>query len=198
MDDHPDPAPQKPNLTMKPFQEGEEEVYVPPEVDEYDNRFHISDILSVTTGRIVSQNYVDGLYRVVNYMTESRVSARQLDIARQVCAKYLLQAMPELKDVNPNEVTEDNYTDWIQLQEQRFGDHVFVKPLPEGVYGAYVAAAEDRASAEDGSPASGPAEKVVDPVVSGEAAAGESSGESLDESYDVDDPIESALNQDLS
>lgn len=32
-------------------------------------QFHISDILTITSGRLVSSRHMDGIYDILNYMT---------------------------------------------------------------------------------------------------------------------------------
>jgi len=52
-------------------------------------KFHISDILTVTTGKMVSVHNVEGLYDILNYMTEDNLYTHQLPRAMEECEPYL-------------------------------------------------------------------------------------------------------------
>jgi len=40
--------------------------------------FHISDILSITDGRLVSTRHMDGIYEILNFMTGDNLFTHQL------------------------------------------------------------------------------------------------------------------------
>ena len=48
--------------------------------------FHIGDILSVTTGRLVSPRRMDGVYDILNFMTGDNLFTHQLPRAARECA----------------------------------------------------------------------------------------------------------------
>ncbi|MBU0599131.1 hypothetical protein KKF61_09190 [Patescibacteria group bacterium] len=58
--------------------------------------FHIGDLLSVTTGRLLSSEGVDGLYKILNFMTGGSVWTHQLGEATALCKPYLLEQHPSL------------------------------------------------------------------------------------------------------
>lgn len=51
--------------------------------------FHIGDILSITTGRLVSLNHIGGVYDILNFMTNDDLSIVQLLRAADECRPYL-------------------------------------------------------------------------------------------------------------
>ena len=59
-------------------------------------KFHLSDILSVTTGRLVSTRHMDGIYDILNFMTGDNLFTHQLPRASKECEPYLLKQFPEL------------------------------------------------------------------------------------------------------
>ena len=61
-------------------------------------QFHISDMLTVITGRLVSRDGVDGLYRILNYMTGEDLYTHQLPRAAKECAPVLKMQFPHLAD----------------------------------------------------------------------------------------------------
>jgi len=59
--------------------------------------FHISDVLSITDGRLLSVNGMDGLYKILDYMTDEKLFTHQLPRASKVCAPAILQQHPILQ-----------------------------------------------------------------------------------------------------
>jgi hypothetical protein len=59
-------------------------------------QFHISDVLSVTTGRLVSTRHIDGLYDILSFMTGESVFTHQLGRFGEECKPYLLKQFPQL------------------------------------------------------------------------------------------------------
>lgn len=59
-------------------------------------QFHISDVLSITTGRLVSTRHMDGVYDILNFMTGDNLFTHQLPRASDECKPYLLAQFPQL------------------------------------------------------------------------------------------------------
>jgi len=59
-------------------------------------QFHISDVLSITTGRLVSTRHMDGVYEIRNFMTGDNLFTHQLPRASDECKPYLLEQFPQL------------------------------------------------------------------------------------------------------
>jgi len=91
-------------------------------------QFHITDLLSVVSGRVVSVNHVSGLYNVLNYMTQSNVAARDRQRAAAACRQIILTTLPDLEAVAVDEITSENWGVWVAGQEQQFGA---LHPLPK-------------------------------------------------------------------
>lgn len=64
-------------------------------------QFHISDILSITTGRLVSNRHMEGIYAILNHMTGDNLFTHQLPRAARECAPVLLAAYPQLSTDDP-------------------------------------------------------------------------------------------------
>ena len=58
--------------------------------------FHISDILSVTTGRLVSTRHIDGVYDILNFLTGDDLFTHQLPRANRECEPWLRSQFPLL------------------------------------------------------------------------------------------------------
>lgn len=92
--------------------------------------FSLGDVLSVTTGRLLSN--MDGLYDILNYMTGDNLFTHQLVRATQVCEPVLLNQYPDLaKVVVPEDFggDKDAVAQWLAQQEQTYGSTLAVEPL---------------------------------------------------------------------
>lgn len=56
-------------------------------------RFHIGDILSITTGRLTSPRGMDGIYDILGYMTDDSPFTTQLGRFAEECTPYLEQQL---------------------------------------------------------------------------------------------------------
>jgi hypothetical protein len=63
-------------------------------------RFHISDLLSVVPGAIVSTRHMDGVYDILNWMTRDDLFTHQLPRAARECEPHLLRQFPWLADAS--------------------------------------------------------------------------------------------------
>jgi hypothetical protein len=61
-------------------------------------RFHISDVLTITTGRLVSTRHMDGVYGILNYMTGDNLFTYQLPRASRECSPVLCALYPGLSE----------------------------------------------------------------------------------------------------
>ncbi len=104
--------------------------------------FHLSDILRVSTGRLVSTRHVNGLYDILNFMTGDNLFTHQLPRAADECRPYLLMEMPWLKEVDASAVSGENWQLWLQELIVKYGewhevrqihpeDHAVIDPIEE-------------------------------------------------------------------
>ena len=63
--------------------------------------FHISDVLSVTTGRLVSSRHMDGVYDILNFLTSDDLFTHQLPRAVRECEPWLRTQFPQLMEDAP-------------------------------------------------------------------------------------------------
>lgn len=95
-------------------------------------RFHLGDILSITTGRLVSPDGMDGVWRLLNHMTGDSLLTHQLPAAARVMTPSLLGQFPELSTVDASPVTDEPTAKaWLAQQVARFGEWCEVAPAPE-------------------------------------------------------------------
>lgn len=93
--------------------------------------FHLGDILSITTGLLVSPSHIDGVYRILNWMTGDNLFTRQLPRAGEECQGPLLAQHPDLAAVVvPAEFDGKEHVErWLAEQVERFGETRPVAPM---------------------------------------------------------------------
>jgi hypothetical protein len=95
--------------------------------------FHLGDILSVTTGLLVSSRHIDGVYDILNWMTGDGLFTHQLPRAGEECKGPLLAQHPDLAGVQvPDAFTgKEHVLAWLAEQVERYGETRPVTPLAE-------------------------------------------------------------------
>lgn len=108
--------------------------------------FHVGDVLSVTTGVLVAPSLLDGVHRLLDYMTGDVLMTHQLPRACDACAPHLLDQHPqlaeviiptfdELEDGNREQAREVVIEGFLTDLCRRLGyDEVPVEPLPPGAW----------------------------------------------------------------
>jgi len=93
--------------------------------------FHLGDILTITTGKLVSKRHMEGVYDILNFMTGDNLFTHQLGRAIDECKPHLLAQHPQLAAITGDEVTPENFKAWIEAQCAEFGEELMVQQLPE-------------------------------------------------------------------
>lgn len=92
--------------------------------------FHIGDILSVTTGLLVSPRHMDGMYDLLGYMTGDELWTHQLPRACDECEPSLREQFPDLAAVVPPEFeSSEQVWGWLEEQVAAHGETREVAPL---------------------------------------------------------------------
>ncbi len=68
---------------------------VEEQAEDGSRRFHVGDILSITTGRLTSPRGMDGIYDILGYMTDDSPFTTQLGRFAEECKPYLEQQLGE-------------------------------------------------------------------------------------------------------
>ena len=113
-------------------------------------KFHLGDVLSITTGLLVSPRHIDGVYDILGFITEGNLFTRPLEQVRVECRPYLIEQFPQLAgDEMDSAVTElgdslgSNISnagarkvvaDWLAKQVSTYGETFAVKSLPVDAY----------------------------------------------------------------
>lgn len=105
--------------------------------------FHIGDILSITTGKLVSPRHIDGVYDILNWLTDDNLMTHQLPRASRECEGFLRAQFPDLPtEVNVDGLTEVHASAWFVAMEATYGatrevprmprvDHTRIDPITE-------------------------------------------------------------------
>jgi hypothetical protein len=106
--------------------------------------FHLGDLVSVVTGRLVSPDHVGGVYAVCDYVTGQAHMTRQLPRACDMVKPWLIEQHPWLTDIvvpefdMPAGVSRDDAKrivgEWLAGPVARYGEMHAVTPMPFGMY----------------------------------------------------------------
>jgi len=96
--------------------------------------FHLGDVLSVTTGRLLAPRGIEAMYDLLNFMTGDNLFTHQLPRACDECAPALLEQHPDLREVVMLAEFRDRHhvEEWLAGQVARFGETRSVSPLALG------------------------------------------------------------------
>jgi hypothetical protein len=84
--------------------------------------FHISDILSVTTGRLVSNRHIDGVYDVIGHLVGRPVYTQELVIFLDQSTEEIHNQLKWTREVP--EATDEDMRDvpgWLGNLEKKYG-----------------------------------------------------------------------------
>lgn len=95
--------------------------------------FHLGDVLSITSGRLVSPRHMDGVYDVLDHMSGDNLMTHQLPRVCDEVKPEILRQHPELADVDASEVTKDNWEAWLEKQVATYGEDIVLTAAPEKV-----------------------------------------------------------------
>lgn len=109
-------------------------------------KFYLGDVLSVTTGRLLSPRGMDGVYDILNFMTGDNLFTHQLPRAVDECKPHLLRQHPELDSPefqlalgelvlmldteSGKKQPEHLITGWLSKQFAVYGEQLEVAPIP--------------------------------------------------------------------
>lgn len=92
--------------------------------------FPLADILTITTGRFLGRDGVDGIYRILNYLTGDNLYTHQLTRAAEACRPALLSEHARLGQLPlPEDLRTSSLEAWLAEQERTHGKSLTVTPL---------------------------------------------------------------------
>lgn len=96
-------------------------------------RFHLGDVLSITTDRLVSPSHIGGVYGILNHMLDDNLFTHQLPRAGKLAKPYLLAQFPQLGDIEPPEHFDgkEHVLRWLAELTLIYGEWFEVEQIPE-------------------------------------------------------------------
>lgn len=94
--------------------------------------FHIGDILSITTGILLSLDHIGGVYKILNWMTGDSLMTHQLPRASRECEAFLISQHPDLVIDVPTITCEAEAITFLASLYPTLGEFRPVNPLPLG------------------------------------------------------------------
>lgn len=94
-------------------------------------QFHLGDVLSITTGILMSPRKMDGVYDILNFMTQDNLFTHQLPRASKECVPFILEQHPQLKDIVIEGVNEENFNQRLEDLCDQYGETILVNTLPK-------------------------------------------------------------------
>lgn len=92
-------------------------------------RFHLGDVLSITTGRLLSPTHMDGVYRIAAHLAGEPVWTHQLGRVADESKPHLLAQFPALANVTGEDITSENHGAWLAARVAEFGEWFDVAPM---------------------------------------------------------------------
>jgi hypothetical protein len=97
--------------------------------------FHLGDLLSVTDGRLLSPDHMDGVYRLVDHVTGQKHMTHQLPRAAEVVKPWLIEQHPWLDGLGPAAGSDaGDLIAWLTWAVTEYGEFHDVEPMPFGMY----------------------------------------------------------------
>lgn len=97
--------------------------------------YPLADILSVTTGRLLSRDRMGGIYNILNGLTGDNLFTHQLPRAMDACRPLVIAQHPQLVGVEPPEGLDvPDLMAWLLDAERQFGQELPVEPLAPGAW----------------------------------------------------------------
>ncbi len=82
--------------------------------------FDIGDVLSVTTGVLVSERGMEAVYDILNFLTGDNLLTHQLGRAADEMRSVIFRQHRALANISADGVTRDNWRAWLADQKTRY------------------------------------------------------------------------------
>jgi hypothetical protein len=92
--------------------------------------FHLGDLLSITTGVLVSPSRMDGVQEILQFLTGEPLWTHQLPRAREECVPALVRQFPFLAEIKaPKFEGAEHAERWLDEQCEKYGTYFEVAPM---------------------------------------------------------------------
>ncbi|PFG17240.1 hypothetical protein ATK74_1803 [Propionicimonas paludicola] len=104
--------------------------------------FHVGDILSITTGKLVSPDHIGGVYNILGWLVNEDLMTHQLPRVSRECEGFLREQFPDLPTEAPEFDGKESVFAWLDQVVAEHGetrevprmpqiDHTHIDPLQE-------------------------------------------------------------------
>lgn len=97
-------------------------------------KFHIGEVLTVSTGIMASLSGTDGVYKILSHMTGQGIYTTQIPRALKICQPAILEQHPQLAEETGQGITKENVEAWVAERVALYGEYLEIEPLPLGEY----------------------------------------------------------------
>lgn len=73
---------------------------------------------------------MDGIYKILNFMTRENLCTLQLPEAIDKCKPFLIEQMPWLAEISAEDVNEENWESWMDTIIEKYGEFHEVEQTP--------------------------------------------------------------------
>jgi hypothetical protein len=105
-------------------------------------RFHLGDVLTVTTGHLLSPSGMEGVYKILSWLTGESVYTHQIPRALDQSRAAVLRQFPQLLAADTDGITAENHGPRLAELVAKHGEWFDVEQLPAGEDGPRDPAAE--------------------------------------------------------
>lgn len=91
--------------------------------------FHIGDILSVTSGYLVSPTNFGAVHELIEYLLSEAVFTHAIPMVADRCRDGVLVQHPQLATADCSGVTPDNHRERLAALVEQFGERLPISPL---------------------------------------------------------------------
>jgi hypothetical protein len=102
-------------------------------------QFDLEDVLGVTTGVLLKEDGMQGIAKLLNYLTGEELYSHQLGRAANSARPHIFGQYPEMANVSPDikQLKFASYRNsFLDNQEQKFGKRLTLTPMEMGQYQA--------------------------------------------------------------
>ena len=93
-------------------------------------KFTTGEIISAGLGKLACD--MDGVYRIMNFLTGDSLYTHQLPRAFHACEGWVKQQHPWLLQLDESKCSRETWHQWLDDAERRFGKEHELLPLPQG------------------------------------------------------------------
>lgn len=97
-------------------------------------KFHISDVLSVYSGYLVSTRKMEGVYETLNFLTGDNLYTHQLPRAMEECKPFLSRQYPFLAYIDCSGQTPETLSAWIANIVSKYGETLDLNPIDSSAH----------------------------------------------------------------